>query len=357
MKLEHDPGHGVQTPSRKSYNPFDSDDDDTNGYVRTNVNYDIRSFEKNAESLTFHLDTADLSWEEAILAHAQISDHKIPGDTNGEEVLCRKDTELFTDKTVTECELPELVVCYKDNAYNSVKDIGIDEGVPTHEKLWIKSQDNQETKSLPTFLDDLGFENKDSVKEGRLDSEAFERQQCDNQCGTDDSKKVDEFEEDLGKRESDSGRKITGDEMKIGDIVYDTRDSQLSERDELSKVEKRGNEASEEEHGIDNAVTLELPQESSGKPSIASSPEATMESNKNQSEEATSSQSPELQATQETADGSIASVLSYNSKVESGSIILDFNSPATTVVEKEEGEKSEEIETVAAKPPDRKSVV
>jgi len=67
---EHDPRLGVQTPPRKSYNPFDSDDEGIDGYMRNNVNYDIKSFEKNADSLTFHLDTADLSWEEAILAHS-----------------------------------------------------------------------------------------------------------------------------------------------------------------------------------------------------------------------------------------------------------------------------------------------
>ena len=103
--------------------------------MRNNVNYDIKSFEKNADSLTFHLDTADLSWEEAILAHSQIVDSKIPADANGEEVVYRKDTELFTDKTITECELPTLMVCYKDDAYNFVKDIKVDEGMPTLEKV------------------------------------------------------------------------------------------------------------------------------------------------------------------------------------------------------------------------------
>lgn len=362
MKLEHDPGLGVQTPPRKSFNPFDSDDEDTDDYMKNNVNYDIKSFEKNADSLTFHLDTADLSWEEAILAHSQIVDGKIPADANGEEVVYRKDTELFTDKTVTECELPELMVCYKDNAYNSVKDIGVDEGMPTHEKVWIKSRDNQGTKDVPAFVDDLSlvsehqglpvieglksrpgnhFEKDNFIQESKLDSEVLGRQQSASQRGTDDLKKVVEVKHDLSK-ETDSDQ-ITGDEMKIGDIVYDTRNGQLSQRDEPSKVEKRGNEASEEEHGI-HAVTLEVAKESSTKPSIMSSTEANIESNKNQSE-----WSSELPASKEPAENGTAVVLPYNSTVESGSIILDFNSSAGVPGEEEE-EKLPPNEVVANPP-------
>lgn len=372
MKLEHDPGLGIQTPPRKSYNPFDSDGEDTDGYVRNNVNYDIKSFEKNADSLTFHFDAADLSWEEAILAHSQIVASKIPADANGDEVVYRKDTELFTDKTVTECELPELMVCYKDNAYNSVKDIGVDEGMPAHEKVWIKSRDNKETKDVPAFLDDLSlvdehqglpdmeglksrsenhFKKDASVQESKIDSEALDRQLSANQRGTDDLKKVVEVKHDLSK-ETDSDQ-ITGDEMKIGDIVYDTKNGQLSQRDEPSKVEKRGNEASEEKHGI-HAVTLEVAEKSSAKPSIMRSTEANMESNKNQSEEAASSQSSELAASKEPAENGTAAVLPYNSKVESGSIILDFNS--SIIVSGEEEQEKLPLNEVVAKPPEAQSM-
>jgi len=88
------------------------------------------------------------------------SDSKIPADANGEEVVYRKDTKLFTDKTITECELPKLMVCYKDDTYNSVKDIGVDEGIPTLEKVRIKSQDSQGTEDVPAFLDDLSLVNE-----------------------------------------------------------------------------------------------------------------------------------------------------------------------------------------------------
>uniref|UniRef100_A0A7C9AC21 Uncharacterized protein n=1 Tax=Opuntia streptacantha TaxID=393608 RepID=A0A7C9AC21_OPUST len=372
MKLEHDPGLGVQTPPRKSYNPFDSDEEDTDGYMRSNVNYEIKSFEKSADSLTFQLDSADLSWEEAILAHSQIVDSTIPADANGEEVVYRKDTELFTDKTVTECELPELMVCYKDNAYNSVKDIGVDEGMPTHEKVWIKSRDNQETKDVPAFLDELSlvdkhqrlpfmeglksgpenhFEKDASIQESKLDSEALEGQQFDNQHGTNDLKNVIVVKHDLSNEEIGSDQ-ITDDEMKIGDIIYDTEDVQLSQKGEPNKMEKRGNEISEE-RGV-HAVTLDVAEESSAKPSILSSTEINMETNKNQSAEAASSQSPELPASKEPAEKDTAVVLPYNSKVESGSIVLDFNSSAM-VPGKEEEEKLPPNEVVA-NPPEAQSM-
>ncbi|XP_076909846.1 uncharacterized protein LOC143567266 isoform X2 [Bidens hawaiensis] len=40
--------------------------------------------------------------------------------------FCEKETELFTDKNVLECEFPELLTCYKEGAFH-VKDICVDE--------------------------------------------------------------------------------------------------------------------------------------------------------------------------------------------------------------------------------------
>ncbi|XP_076914288.1 uncharacterized protein LOC143573239 [Bidens hawaiensis] len=40
--------------------------------------------------------------------------------------FCEKETELFTDKNVLECEFPELLICYKEDAFH-VKDICVDE--------------------------------------------------------------------------------------------------------------------------------------------------------------------------------------------------------------------------------------
>ncbi|MBA0711353.1 hypothetical protein Golax_010547, partial [Gossypium laxum] len=50
-----------------------------------------------------------------------------------------QDSVFYLDKSVMECALPELVVCYKESAYHVVKDICIDEGVPTQDKFLFDS--------------------------------------------------------------------------------------------------------------------------------------------------------------------------------------------------------------------------
>ncbi|KVI05297.1 hypothetical protein Ccrd_016381 [Cynara cardunculus var. scolymus] len=45
-----------------------------------------------------------------------------------------KETDFYTDKNVMECELPELLVCYKESAFH-VKDICVDEGIPHGERI------------------------------------------------------------------------------------------------------------------------------------------------------------------------------------------------------------------------------
>ncbi|CAL5354928.1 unnamed protein product [Camellia sinensis] len=55
-----------------------------------------------------------------------------------------EDTDLFTDKNIMECELPELIVCYKENTYHVVKDICIDEKqVFSRDKILIDSENDK----------------------------------------------------------------------------------------------------------------------------------------------------------------------------------------------------------------------
>ncbi|KAJ7953955.1 18S pre-ribosomal assembly protein gar2-related, putative isoform 1 [Quillaja saponaria] len=46
-----------------------------------------------------------------------------------------KSSDICTDKGITECELPELIVCYKESTDSVVKDICVDEGVPAWDKI------------------------------------------------------------------------------------------------------------------------------------------------------------------------------------------------------------------------------
>ncbi|ESW28364.1 hypothetical protein PHAVU_003G280500 [Phaseolus vulgaris] len=52
-------------------------------------------------------------------------------------------TDVYMDKSVTECE-PELVICHKETDYNIIKDICVDVGVPTKDKIdfWRKVDEN-----------------------------------------------------------------------------------------------------------------------------------------------------------------------------------------------------------------------
>ncbi|XP_068642683.1 uncharacterized protein [Aristolochia californica] len=55
--------------------------------------------------------------------------------------LSEKETEIYTDKTVTEIELPELLLCFKESGYHVVKDICVDEGVPSLDKILLENDD------------------------------------------------------------------------------------------------------------------------------------------------------------------------------------------------------------------------
>lgn len=57
-----------------------------------------------------------------------------------------KETEFYTDKNVMECELPELLVCYKESAFH-VKDICVDEGIPHGERI-LFDEDNHEIRCI-----------------------------------------------------------------------------------------------------------------------------------------------------------------------------------------------------------------
>ncbi|KAL4347064.1 hypothetical protein GQ457_17G015280 [Hibiscus cannabinus] len=62
-----------------------------------------------------------------------------------------RDSVFYLDKSVMECNLPELVVCYKENTFHVVKDICIDEGVLTKDKFLFDSGTDE--KFLPSEKD------------------------------------------------------------------------------------------------------------------------------------------------------------------------------------------------------------
>ncbi|KAF5184803.1 18S pre-ribosomal assembly protein gar2-like protein [Thalictrum thalictroides] len=90
-----------------------------------------------------------------------------PFSSNGDK-LYEKEFGLYTDKSVTESELPELIVCFKEfepEDYHVVKDICIDDGLPSDSKVLVenaKVHNEEDLSSMHSELDvntDLTEEN------------------------------------------------------------------------------------------------------------------------------------------------------------------------------------------------------
>ncbi|XP_008809678.1 uncharacterized protein LOC103721303 [Phoenix dactylifera] len=65
----------------------------------------------------------------------------IPAD---EIKLGENETEFCTDKTVTEIQPPEMIDCYKDGACHNIKDICVDEGVCSLEKILVENDESSQ---------------------------------------------------------------------------------------------------------------------------------------------------------------------------------------------------------------------
>ncbi|KAG2706895.1 hypothetical protein I3760_05G122900 [Carya illinoinensis] len=74
-----------------------------------------------------------------------------------------KDLHFVMDKGLMECELPELTVCYKESTYHVVKDICVDEGVPSREKILFES--GRDKKTVCIVLPPDKDQNKELAKE------------------------------------------------------------------------------------------------------------------------------------------------------------------------------------------------
>lgn len=155
--------------------------DGLNGNMKEKQNgilFHINSSGRYGDSLATEINDKDGYWNTPELECAMVLDDFT--DVNGSEIrksrpelhsdFFEKDTDLYTDKNVMECELPELMVCYKESgAYHVVKDICVDEGIRSEEKILIDNcKDNHEalTDSLPINGDKCG-----DVVKGSLETE------------------------------------------------------------------------------------------------------------------------------------------------------------------------------------------
>lgn len=154
------------------------------------LSHHLSSWDKDADSLSS--DSYDVDKEQGSPEHESSVTVEEFADCNGSDSrdsssLCNgasdffeTDKNLFTDKNVLECELPELEVCYKEINCQILKDICIDEGRPEEDINVIESCKDENTGHLfPQPPDD-----NDHVKAIEDSSLEYANGLSANQCGS-----------------------------------------------------------------------------------------------------------------------------------------------------------------------------
>ncbi|XP_038892056.1 uncharacterized protein LOC120081347 isoform X2 [Benincasa hispida] len=228
--------------------------------------------------------------------------------TNSSKVdLFEEDSELYMEKSTVECQLPELIVCYKENICNIVKDICIDDGVPSRDKLLCGSSlDEKDVCSiLPPWKDDL-------VRE-------LEKRDI---YASDDSEHSESFGNKDSPKQSDSNDLVRTPEAEY-DVAYFT-DNDMPMTDFVTESLKPLTNNKIEPHPRSEQVFIETT--SLEVPVLACvAEESFSDSRETISESTTSALAPE-----ESKNSDSANDVSYNSKVDKGNITFDFNSLAST---------------------------
>ncbi|XWS34225.1 hypothetical protein CRYUN_Cryun21dG0022200 [Craigia yunnanensis] len=311
-----------------------------------------------------------------------------------------KDSVFYLDKSVMKCELPELVVCYKESTYHVVKDICIDEGVPAQDKFLFDSgvDEKSDCNFLPSEKDQYSKLMKEKLEidmSMQVVSVSSEEKQSykdiDNECGSNKKLDADTCMQDvslcLEENESKKGildqcdskdlmltRETKDDAMKM--ITDDVSKElfihgELLSMPELSTVKSEAMSSDCKSDGIEqqsfqnssekevmvtpplvSAVEKSNRQNSSEKEVIVTPPlvSAVEESNNGSEEvilsapafvsaaeesdsgkgEATLISPAQASASEESTSSSLFNEVSYDSKLETGSITFDFDSSAPT---------------------------
>ncbi|KAK9276516.1 hypothetical protein L1049_006050 [Liquidambar formosana] len=347
MKIDGEPMFCHSTLSHKlDSKPFQHNDNtlhtdgakEHNEVLKENQNgilCDRKGCEKGADQLPSEMNDEDGLWDEAILDCSMSVDDLTKGNEgevrdsvaqytiSSSKVDLLEETYFYTDKSVMECDLPELIVCYKESSYHVVKDICIDEGVPSLENFLVESG-KDEHMSLSTFLPPDGDKNNDLIKE-KVDIELpvpdGMKSSAENACNKD---AVNQCEpEDL---------------IQKGEVKNDATD-------------KSSTDVSKEKIVPENML---LVQESCMNYSLLESSkfdgdEVEQQSVQISSEKAILASPAPVSAAEESNDSSLVNELAYNSKVESGSITFDFDSSTAEASGREEaspnGDSEQPLET------------
>ncbi|KAL2519226.1 Uncharacterized protein Adt_15473 [Abeliophyllum distichum] len=228
---------------------------------------------------------------------------------------------IYTDKNITVCELPELVVCYKEINYNTIKDICVDEGMPMEDKVLTESIEDD-------CITAKGAVDKELLISGGLTSMTLENTKDDafNDYGT--------KEDGRDKSLLPKGPKYASEISFVKDTVQkcdleDSMDFCVPNDDACANIEK---DVPEEESFVDS----KLPMQNFGTRSFLRSFLNSLNSDGNEiaqppvqipSGDAISGSLTALSANTKPNKNVQAGNLLYNSKVDCGSITFNFNSP------------------------------
>lgn len=212
-----------------------------------------------------------------------------------------KDGDMCTDKSVTKHELP---VCCEESTYHVVKDICIDEGMLSPEKILVENG-KEEHEGFCTFLPPDTDKNVDPTKETadkELPLPDGQKASAENDCGKDDNNLC--SHKDLMQEEEN----------------YDARDKIISETSEEKIVPE------------DIFLIPELSKENSmPESSEFNGMEIEHQCIQNPNGEAVLENPALVSEAEESDKNSFPNELSYNSKLESGTITFDFGSSTTSM--------------------------
>ncbi|XP_038680453.1 uncharacterized protein LOC119981394 isoform X2 [Tripterygium wilfordii] len=263
-----------------------------------------------------------------------------------------EDTAFFMEKGVTDCGLPELLVCYRENSYHDVKDICVDEGgVPLKNKFVFEdvvNDNNTCTFVLPkknprieTIEEKLDI---DTSIPFVLKSEADKDSNNDfaNQC---DSKDLMMKGEAKGDARSNSADEVSEEIFSLGDL-FSRIDSSAEECNlestisDPSEVTQQSIQISIEKENEVCPIMVSSSEESDNEREmvnlVTSSLVPIVEKSENSGKEANMGSPAQVSDSEDSANGCVANDVSYNSKVETASITFDFDSSAPTESNKEE---------------------
>ncbi|XP_038706613.1 uncharacterized protein LOC120002096 isoform X2 [Tripterygium wilfordii] len=341
-----------------------------NDVMKENQNEVLRDFKANeAETDQSPHMMNDKGWTAPELnccMRAVESSERVENDAKdilASETQCQKsksfeDAAFFTEKGVKDFDLPELV-CYRENSYLDVKDICVDEGVPLKDKLVFEDVFNhnntctfilpEKNPSIETIEEKLDI---DTSIPFLLKSEADKDSNNDfaNQCDSNDLMLKGEVK---SATPGNSADEVSKEIFSLGDL-FSRIDSSAEEcnlkstisdpveltRQSIQVSIEKTNEAgpimvSSADKSDNDRVEVNL---------VTSSQVSGPDESENSSKEEKLGSAARVCGSEDSTNSCIANDVSYNSKVETGSITFDFDPAAPTASSREECPRNSDSE-------------